>query len=77
MTYAINAWLDISHPQVSIFDKQSGTEMLCFEGEELQELLDSGDLCVADLYSNNSQILTGVIRELALQRCVLDNSYTC
>ena len=77
MVYAINAWLDCPQPQVTVFNTQSGVAMLTFEGDELEELIESGELYQSDLESNDPRLQMEIIRELALYRCLREQSYSC
>lgn len=77
MTYCINAWLDQSEPELTIFNKQSGIAMMRFDSEELDELISSGELYPHDLYSNDHKTQEEIVRKLALYRCLRDNTYAC
>ena len=77
MTYSINAWLDRPEPQLTVFNKRSGIAMMQFDSEEVDDLMASGELCLSDLYSNDSKILEEIVRKLALYRCLRDSSYAC
>jgi len=77
MTYCINAWLDRSEPELTIFNKQSGIAMMRFDSEEVEELIDSGELWLEDLYSNDHKTQEEIVRKLALYRCLRDSTYAC
>lgn len=77
MTYCINAWLDRREPELTIFNKQSGIAMMRFDSEEVEELISSGELYLADLYSNDHKTQEEIVRKLALYRCLRDSAYAC
>ena len=70
MAYIINAWLDRPNPELTISNKEQGTTIMAFKSGELEQLVESGELCPHDLLSNNTQVLEDVILNLALYRCM-------
>jgi len=49
----INAWLDCSHPFISLHNKSDGDLMAYFNTEKINSLINSGDITVEELKSNN------------------------
>ena len=49
----INAWLDCSHPFISLHNKQDGDLMAYFNSEKINSLIDNGEITVEDLQSND------------------------
>lgn len=56
----INAWLDCSHPFISLHNKNDGDLMAYFNADKINSLIDGGEITVEELQSNNldSQIET-------------------
>lgn len=56
----INAWLDCSHPFISLHNKNDGDLMAYFNADKINNLIDGGEITVEELQSNslNSQIET-------------------
>ena len=56
----INAWLDCSHPFISLHNKNDGDLMAYFNAEKINSLIEGGEITVDELQSNNlnSQIET-------------------
>ncbi len=69
MSFYINAWLDRAKPFISICNRNSKEEVIRFEQQELNALLDDGDLCLDDLCSNDSHEQQMLVKELLLLRC--------
>lgn len=51
----INAWLDCSHPFISLHNTNDGDLMAFFNSEKINELIDTGDITVDELNSNNQK----------------------
>ena len=49
----INAWLDCSHPFISLHNKNDGDLMAYFNSEKINELIETGDITVDELQSTN------------------------
>ncbi|MEH6458160.1 MAG: hypothetical protein V7749_17655 [Cocleimonas sp.] len=56
----INAWLDCSHPFISLHNKNDGDLMAYFNADKINSLIDGGEITVEELQSNSldSQIET-------------------
>ena len=56
----INAWLDCSHPFISLHNKNDGDLMAYFNADKIISLIENGEITVDDLQSNSldSQIET-------------------
>ena len=51
----INAWLDCSHPFISLHNTNDGDLMAYFNSEKINELIDTGDITVDELHSTNQE----------------------
>ena len=49
----INAWLDCSHPFISLHNKNDGDLMAYFNSEKINKLIETGDITVDELQSTN------------------------
>ena len=49
----INAWLDCSHPFISLHNKNDGDLMAYFNSDKINELIATGDITVDELQSTN------------------------
>ena len=49
----INAWLDCSHPFISLHNKNDGDLMAYFNSDKINELIATGDITVDELQSSN------------------------
>jgi len=49
----INAWLDCSHPFISLHNKNDGDLMAYFNSDKINELIETGDITVDELQSTN------------------------
>jgi len=49
----INAWLDCSHPFISLHNKNDGDLMAYFNSDKINELIATGDITVDELKSTN------------------------
>ncbi len=49
----INAWLDCSHPFISLHNKNDGDLMAYFNSDKINELIATGDITVDELHSTN------------------------
>ncbi|WP_162596625.1 hypothetical protein [Thiofilum flexile] len=65
----IDAWLDRPKPYIRIIDRDSGDVITQFEGEEVTECLERGDICVHDLYCNTPRAQHEMVKHLLLTRC--------
>lgn len=56
----INAWLDCSHPFISLHNKNDGDLMAYFNADKINSLIDKGEITVDDFKTNSvdSQIET-------------------
>jgi hypothetical protein len=64
MNVYINAWLDCSHPFISIHNKFDDDVLLHFNEDKVNQLFDSGDLCIDDFQNTDSDHQLTVIAEL-------------
>ncbi|MDI3323662.1 hypothetical protein QKW35_04655 [Pontibacterium granulatum] len=69
MAYIIDAWLDCPKPYLKVLNSISGREVLNFDRKELDHLLESGEICLTELMTNDQQVLEEVVRQLALYSC--------
>lgn len=49
----INAWLDCSHPFISLHNKNDGDLMAYFNADKINNLIDDGEITVEELRSNS------------------------
>lgn len=49
----INAWLDCSHPFISLHNKNDGDLMAYFNSDKINDLIETGDITVDELQSTN------------------------
>lgn len=76
----IDAWLDRTNPYIRIIDQDSGEVITEFEGEEVHECLERGDICVQDLYCSTPRTQHEVVKHLLLTRCgksLMEQINTC
>ncbi|MCK5902602.1 MAG: hypothetical protein KAG28_05580 [Cocleimonas sp.] len=66
MTIYINAWLDCSHPQLTINNKETGEILADFTAKEINQLFDAGDITLEELSDNNQQTQQALIKTLFL-----------
>ncbi len=79
----INAWLDCSHPFISLHNKNDGDLMAYFNSEKINSLIDDGEITVEDFQSNSmdSQIetittLLSIKQQDAIFRRLQDTRFT-
>lgn len=65
----IDAWLDRTNPYIRIIDQESGDVITQFEGEEVNECLERGHICVRDLCCNTPRAQHEIVKHLLLTRC--------
>lgn len=71
MYLSINAWLERKDPRISLIDADTGHEIVRLESEQVQELMESGDLCLLDLKETSYpciELLALLKEQLILQR---------
>ena len=79
----INAWLDCSHPFISLHNKNDGDLMAYFNSEKINSLIEDGEITVEELQSNSadSQIetiatLLSIKQQDAIFRRLKDTRFT-
>ncbi len=79
----INAWLDCSHPFISLHNKNDGDLMAYFNSEKINSLIEDGEITVEELQSNSadSQIetiatLLSIKQQDAIFRRLQDTRFT-
>jgi hypothetical protein len=55
MEFQIDAWFERIDPIIRVRDAKTGRELLRLEAEQVQALMESGDICVSDLESASTQ----------------------
>jgi hypothetical protein len=55
MEFQIDAWFERIDPIIRVRDAKTGRELLRLEAEQVQALMESGDICVSDLESGSTQ----------------------
>lgn len=66
MTYLIDAWLDRPHPYLRILHRETGEICATLEEQDLNELLNQGDLDIYELLSTEPLVLKELVRDLFL-----------
>jgi len=64
MQYLINAWLEKGNPALKIIDPQRQKVIKEFQGQELEELIEHGDIVPDELQTNNPSQLKSMVDEL-------------
>lgn len=49
MTFQVDAWLERKDPMLRVIDADTGREFLHLDAEQINDLIESGDLCPSDL----------------------------
>ncbi|USD39193.1 MULTISPECIES: hypothetical protein [Ferrimonas] len=66
MLFTIDARLDHSPNQLTVFHTLTGRPVLHLNESELREMLEAGDICMQELTSNDSGTLQSLAWELLL-----------
>ncbi len=70
MNIYINAWLDCSHPFISIHNKFDDDLLVHFNAESVNQLIEDGEVFIEDLQSTDPDIQMEVATNLiALKSC--------
>ncbi len=72
MTIYINAWIDNSHPHISLTNRNTGETLAYFTPSEVEKLLTDGDITVEELRSNDTAIQQDLVKELFLIKAIQD-----
>lgn len=80
MMLYIDAWLDRSDPYIRIIDRDSGDVITQFEGDEVKECLERGDICLQELCCSTPRAQHELVKHLLLTRCgksLMEQINTC
>ena len=58
MRLKIDAWLERKDPYLRVFDADTGRELVRWEVTQLRDMLDRGEICLADIDEENLLSLT-------------------
>ncbi len=64
MNIYINAWLDCSHPFISIHDKFDDDLLAYFNAEDIRQLIENGEVFIDDLQSTDPDTQIKVATDL-------------
>jgi len=64
MNIYVNAWLDCRNPYISIHNKHDGDLMAFFNSSKVNQLIESGEVSVADFESSDENTKTELISTL-------------
>lgn len=67
MTYLIDAWFERENPYLKVIHKNTGNQIISWQGETLKKRLQAGEICVEDFENSPSQEL---VKELFLLDCL-------
>ena len=65
MSYVIDAWLERADPQLKVTSERTGQVVVDWKAVRVRELIDSGELDVAELQSPTQNLLE-TLKELML-----------
>ncbi|MCW8884576.1 MAG: hypothetical protein OQK12_04870 [Motiliproteus sp.] len=65
MSYIINAWLEQPEPTLQVTSRITGQLLVSWKGERVRRLIDTGELDVNDLCSNQRDTVE-LVRELVM-----------
>lgn len=74
MTFYINAWLDCTHPKITIHNKITHEECIHFTAKEVDALFASGEITLDELTSNDASIQQDLVKTLFLSRTMINFS---
>lgn len=64
MNIYVNAWLDCRNPYIAIHNKHDGDLMAFFNSSKVNQLIESGEVSVADFESSDEETRTELISTL-------------
>ena len=65
MNYIVNAWLERDEPQLKVTSNLTGQVLIDWRGEKVRQLIDNGELDVAELSSPTQELLE-TVKEILL-----------
>ncbi|MGD2118094.1 MAG: hypothetical protein PVG66_07035 [Chromatiales bacterium] len=71
MRLTVDAWLERRNPRIRLLDSVTGQEVLQIGSERLRDLMEAGDLCLADLEPNDhlpEELIDVLLQQLADRR---------
>lgn len=72
MTLYLNAWLDCTHPKMTINNRKTNEVLANFNAVEIRELFASGDITLDELNSNDTAVQQELIKTLFLSRIMIN-----
>lgn len=64
MNTYINAWLECESPFISVCSKNNHEPLIYFNSEQVTKLIESGDVCIKELQSNNQDVQMELLKDL-------------
>ncbi|MCK5897198.1 MAG: hypothetical protein KAG20_10345 [Cocleimonas sp.] len=72
MMLYLNAWLDCTHPEITIKNSTTNETLVHFSALEIDALFESGEITLEELSSNDMTIQQEVIKTLFLSRIMIN-----